>query len=430
MNKIIGIRREDKNEWERRVSLIPEHIRELKDKFDIHTIIQPSEIRIFQKDEFQDNLAEVNEDLSSANPIFAVKEIPIKLLEENKTYIFFSHTIKGQDYNMPLLKRMMDLKCNLIDYERIVNEKNQRLIFFGKFAGLAGMIETLVSYAEKLKKSGFDTPLSKIKQAYEYKSLDDAKTQIVEIGNEISESGLPPEIGPIVVGFAGYGNVSQGAQEIYDLLPNIEISPSQLLNNNLENDKLYKVVFKEEDMMQPLEGEFVLQNYYNHPEKYTSIFENYLPKMQVLVNCIYWTEDYPRLITKEYLHKNADSLNLSVIGDISCDIGGSVEITNKATYPDNPCFTYNPSTKEFNDGSNLDGVTVMAVDNLPCEFSAEASTEFSDVLKNYVNDIIIADFNKDYEELSLPHPIKKALILHKGQLTKEYKYINEFIKTE
>ena len=430
MNKIIGIRREDKNEWERRVSLTPAHINELKEKFNVQTIVQPSKIRMFGDDEYLKNGAEVNEDLSSANPIFAVKEIPIELFKENKTYVFFSHTIKGQDYNMPLLKKMMDLKCNLIDYERIVNEKNQRLIFFGKFAGLAGMIVTLVSYAEKLNKSGFITPLNKIKQAYEYASLDDTKEQISAIGDEISKRGLSSEIGPIVVGFAGYGNVSNGAQDIYDLLPNTEISPSELLTEKLENGQLYKVVFKEEVMVKPIEGEFILQDYYNHPERYTSKFEDYLSKMQVLINCIYWTEEYPRLVTKEYLQKNADSLKLSVIGDISCDIDGSVEITHKATYPDNPCFTYNPKIGSFTDGSNLDGITVMAVDNLPCEFSAESSTEFSKVLKNYVNDIIVADFSQDFEELSLPYPIKKALILHNGHLTKDYEYIKEYIKTE
>jgi len=169
MEKIIGIRREDKNEWEKRVPLIPEDVAELKKKYGIHTIIQPSKIRVYSDDEYRKSGAEINEDLSKANVILAVKEIPEIMFEKGKTYIFFSHIIKGQSYNMPSLKKMMSLKTNLIDYERIVNEKNQRLIFFGRYAGLAGMVESFHSFGKKLKLMGLNTPFEKIKSAYQYK---------------------------------------------------------------------------------------------------------------------------------------------------------------------------------------------------------------------------------------------------------------------
>lgn len=434
MKKYLGIRREDKNKWERRVPIIPEDLKELRDVHGIEAVVQPSQLRIYPDNTFTENGAMIEENLYNVNTIFAVKEIPIDLLAADKTYIFFSHTIKGQSYNMTLLKRLMELKCNLIDYERIVNEKNQRLIFFGAHAGYAGIVETLFAFAQKMKLKGIDSPLAQIKQAYEYKSLEDAKAHIKQIADQITKTGLPKELSPLVVGFAGYGNVSQGAQEILDILPIKKIRPDQLddIRNQEDNDchTIYKVVFKEQDMVKPLSGEFELQDYYDHPEKYDSIMEQHLSKINILVNCIYWTEKYPRLITKDYLKEQAASgsdSNLSVIGDISCDIEGSIEITKDATMPDHACFTYFPETDTFEDGIPADGITVMAIDNLPCEFSKESSMFFSNVLKEFANDIICEDFGKSFEELDLPYPIKKALILHNGQLTKDYTYLEKFI---
>jgi alpha-aminoadipic semialdehyde synthase len=434
MEKIIGIRREDKNQWERRTPLIPGDVKELKEKYGIETIVQPSTIRIFSDEQYRRAGAVIDEDLSRANVILAVKEIPMELFQEGKTYVFFSHTIKGQDYNMPMLRRMMELKCNLIDYERVVNEKNQRLIFFGRYAGLAGMIDTLQAFGQKLKLQGFSTPLEKVKQAYEYDSLEHAEKEIGAIGKEIEESGLPAGLSPLVIGFAGYGNVSRGAQEIFNLLPHKVISaamlPEMYESFAADNRNLYKVVFNEEDMVLPKKGKFELQDYYDHPGNYKSRFDSYLPYLSVLVNCIYWTEDYPRLVTKQYLKDQTvlkSNLTLRVIGDISCDIDGSIEFTYKATKPDNPAFTYFAGEDRFEDGTQRTGVTVMAVDNLPCEFSRESSGEFSEVLKNFVNDIVSEDFNRDFDRLEIPYPLKKALILKNGKLTEEYLYINEFL---
>ena len=182
---IIGIRRADKNKWEKRTPLIPEDIKYLKEKYGIQSLVQPSKIRAYTNDQYSAAGADVVEDIQSSNTIFAVKEIPLHFYRKEKTYIFFSHTIKGQSYNMPLLRKMMQLKCNLIDYERIVDESNRRLIFFGKYAGIAGMVETLHALGQKLKLKGYKTPLEKIKQAYQYDSIEEATRVLKEIGDEI-----------------------------------------------------------------------------------------------------------------------------------------------------------------------------------------------------------------------------------------------------
>jgi alpha-aminoadipic semialdehyde synthase len=432
---IIGIRREDKNQWERRVPLVPDNVKFLKERYGIKTLIQPSEIRAYTNEEYSKAGAIVNEDISDAQLIFAVKEIPINFYREKKTYIFFSHTIKGQSYNMPLLKKMIELRCNLIDYERIIDESNKRLIFFGKYAGMAGMIETLHALGQKLKLKGYRTPFEKIKQPYKYKSIEDAKKELMEISGEIFHNGIPEDLQPVVFGFAGYGHVSQGAQEILDLFPVKTIKPEELNNPELftaEYKKLplLKVVFEEKDIVKPKEGLFFLQEYYDNPEKYVGTFDKYLPYLTVLVNCIVWSEKYPRLVTKQYLRSSQSqesSRKLLVIGDISCDINGSIEITYKATNPGNPNYTYFPEKDLYEDDIKPTGITVMTIDNLPCEFPKDASKEFSSALKNYVYEILSTDFNKTFEELSLSYPIKKALILHNGELTKDYLYLNKYL---
>ncbi len=431
MSLVVGIRREDKNKWERRVPIIPKHTKELKEKYGINTIIQPSEIRAFSNKKYIEAGATVNEELSPL-VIFAIKEIPIYFFEAGKTYVFFSHTIKGQKHNMPMLKKMMELKCNLIDYEKIKNEKGQRLIFFGKFAGLAGMIDALWTFGQRLKWKKIDTVLSEIKQTINYKDLDHAKGHIKEITDKIKKEGLADSITPFIVGFAGYGNVSKGAQEILDILPVKEINPDKLksIHKNYSNKTVYKVVFKEEDMVVPNSSDkkFNLQEYYNSPHLYHSIFQEYIPYLSILMNCIYWDKKYPRLVTKEYLKKNySKNTKLQVIGDISVDINGAIEFTEKVTTPDNPVFTYYPKTDRIVDGYKGDGVIVLAVDNLPCEAPKESSKAFSNSLINLIPSIAKADYSVDFNNLDLPPEIKKAVILYHGRLTPDYQYMNKFL---
>lgn len=431
MADTLGIRREDKNRWERRVPIIPKHVRELKEKYDIETIIQPSKIRIFSDKEYESYGAQVKEKLSS-HVIFAIKEIPVDLFEPGKTYVFFSHTIKGQAHNMPMLERMMELGCNLIDYEKITDEKGRRLVFFGRFAGLAGMIDTLWAFGQRMKFKGINTPFSEIKQAHQYSNLDEAKEHIKKIGKKIEQKGIYESLAPIVVGFAGYGNVSKGAQEILDILPVEEISPKQLeaIQKNFSDKVIYKVIFKEEDMVEPVSTgkNFDLQEYYNHPDLYRPVFQQYISYLSILMNCIFWNKQYPRLVTKKFLKENyTENFKLQVIGDISADINGAIEFTEKVTSPGSPVFVYNPSNDKIIDGYKGTGVAVIAIDNLPCEVPRESSQFFSDTLMGFIPPIVKTDFSVDFDSLDLPPEIKKAIILYHGKLTPDYRYINKFL---
>ncbi len=436
MNSPVGIRREDKNEFEARAPLIPEDIQAIINKTGAGFIVQPSEIRTFADSEYEKAGTAVDEDLSGCPVVFAVKEIPEELLLPERTYMFFSHTIKGQDYNMSMLRRLVELKCNLIDYETVTDDQNRRLIFFGRFAGLAGMIDTLWAFGRRLSAEKIDNLFTKIRQAYHYGNLESAEKHISEIGKSIGASGIPVSLRPLVVGFAGYGNVSLGAQEIFNLLPHKEIAPEDLdtLFDNPEShgECLYKVVFKEEHLVEPIDGaqEFELLDYYHYPEKYRSQFEQYIPKLTILVNCIFWDTMYPRLITKQYAHKHYSEENprLKVVGDISCDIEGSIELTLKATHPDKPAYLYDVDKDRAVDAFTGKGPVIMAVDNLPCELPKESSIEFSKALSPFVPGIINADFTRTFDESGLPDEIKNAAILYKGEFTPKYEYMKEFIE--
>ncbi len=434
MSAVLGIRHEDKYLMERRAPLTPSHVNKLIEKHGLKFTVESSGKRIFTDEEYRQAGAQIEKDLKKCQVIFGVKEIPEDYFEKHKTYIFFSHVIKGQPYNMPMIKRMIGLNCNLIDYECIVDERNRRLIFFGRHAGLAGMINSLWSLGKRLRRYGFETPFVQIKQSYKYDSLKEAKEAVTLVGKQIAEEGLPEELCPITIGFTGYGNVSNGAQEIASLLPMKEILPEELTKldkwKNLPNNTLFKIIFKEKHLFARNDGKtFELQDYYYNPDNYQPVFEKYIPHLTVLMNCMYWDDRYPRIVTKKYIQKLFEKgrPKLTVIGDITCDPDGSVEITHKGTPVENPVFVYNPFTRKPTSGFEGEGILVMAVDILPTELPRDSSMTFADALTDFVKPIADADFNKPFENIKLPDPVKKALILHKGSFTPDYRYIEDFL---
>ena len=433
LNHCIGIRHEDKYAMERRVALVPKHIAELINE-GLAFEVQKSAKRVFTDSEFKEAGAKMVDNLAEAKVIFGVKEMPDDFFETGKTYVFFSHVIKGQSYNMPMLKAMMRKKCQLIDYEKIANDEGKRLIFFGRFAGLAGMINSLWSYGQRLKLEGIENPFVNIRQSHTYHSLAEAINAVSQAGYELAAKGINKKAGPLIIGFTGYGNVSKGAQEIANLLPSIEISPEQLLKLNFDSASsniAYKVIFKEKDISTPIDEKqvFNLGQYYKHPEQFKNNFEQYIPKLSILMNCMYWDDRYPRIVTKNYLEKlfKSGKPHLKVIGDVTCDPDGSIECTHKGTEIEDPVFVYNPIKRDFTMGFEGEGVLVMAVDILPSELPRESSEGFSDALFPFVKAIANQDYSLSYDALSLPLPIKKALILHRGELTPDFKYLEKYL---
>ncbi len=436
MGDRIGIRHEDMYEWERRVPLTPEHLHALTEETGLAFSVESSAKRAFSDAEYRDAGLEVVDRLSGCPIVIGLKEIPVDAFEAETVYVFFSHTIKAQPANMPMLQRCLDLRCTIIDYERIVDEAGRRLIFFGNYAGLAGAIDTLWTLGRRLAWEGISTPLEEIRQASAYADLDEAKRAIRAVGERIASEGLPEAIDPLMIGVAGYGNVSKGAQEILNLLPTTVVPPSDLLAPEGPtadpNRPVVVTVFREEDTVLPLvDGKpFDLEEYYAHPERYRGAFDRYLSKLHALVNCIYWEPKYPRLVTVESIRDlyAAGQPTLRVIGDISCDVEGSIQITVKGTEPDNPVYVYDPTNGSIRPGIEGTGPVMMAVEILPTELPREASTYFSAILKGFVPAIAAADYREPFDGLDLPPELKRAVICHRGDLAPEYRGIGKHLE--
>ena len=437
MAATVGIRREDKSRWERRVPITPQMARKLHDEHGIEFIAQPSPVRIFREEEFERAGAKVQEDLSRAGVVFGVKEIPMQHFQPRKTYVFFAHVIKGQPYNMAMLRRMMELGFNLIDYEKVTDETGHRLIFFGWHAGVVSMVESLWALGRRLQHEGIANPFSAIRSTLTYGSLAEVREEVRRVGERIKTEGLPQAITPLVVGVAGYGNVGRGIQEILSDLPTIEIEPADVarIGNDprASNRAIYRVLFKEEHAVAPNDpgAHFDLQDYYLHPQKYHSIFDQYVPHLTVLMNSNYWDARYPRLLTNSLLRSlfaGGRQPRLRVVGDASCDIGGSIECTLKATEPDDPVYVYDPHAEQVRMGVEGYGPVVLAVDILPSEIPREASEYFSEILEPFIPAIANADYSVPFEELALPSEIARAMILYHGKLTPDYRYIAEHMK--
>jgi len=431
------IRAEDKNIWERRAPIVPADLREIIEQTHAGAFVEQSEKRFFKARDYETAGAVSCRGMDSGDVIFGVKEIPEEKILDGKTYIFFSHTIKGQKSGMPLLKKIMDGGSTLIDYEKITDDQNRRLIYFGRYAGDAGTIDILSLMGEYWQHHGLDTPFRECRRAHQYTSVDDARSHLKKIGDQIRTNGFPEALSPMVTGIMGYGNVSGGAQQILDCLPVEKIEPGALKSlaekPGINNKTVYVTIFKEKDLVCRKDNTaFDLNDYYRHPEKYQSRFDRFLPFLSILINAVYWDNNCPRFVTWDALEKifrTNKQPKLCGIADISCDINGSVECTVKATETQMPAYLCDPITRTTTDGHKGDGIVVLAVDNLPCELPNDSSTFFSNQLKPFVSNIIKADYHTSLEDSGLCPEIKRAVVVYNGKLTPDFEYLKKYLIT-
>jgi alpha-aminoadipic semialdehyde synthase len=432
----IGLRREDINRWERRAPLTPREVARLVREEGLRVRVQPSDIRVFDDASYEEAGATVAEDLSPCDVIFAVKEIPPALILPGKVYAFFAHVVKGQAGNMAMLAALRERGCSLLDYERIVDAEGRRLVFFGRFAGLAGMVDTLWALGKRLAYERRETPFAALRAAWQYADLEDVRAAVKAVGERLAAGGVGEGLAPLLVAFAGYGNVSRGAQEILDLLPVKEISPAEVAATagarKPSAKVVYKVVFKEEDMVEPrAEGAaFDLRDYYDYPAKYRPVLARYLPHLTVLVNCIYWDPRYPHFVSKRdlgALYRGEEAPRLRVLGDISCDVEGGIEATVKTTAPDSPIYVYDVGRGVAVDGVAGRGPVILAVYNLPAELPRDASAYFGRQLEPYAAPVARADWGAGFGAAELPAPVKAATILYRGEFTPPYQYLERYL---
>nr|CAB3219604.1 alpha-aminoadipic semialdehyde synthase, mitochondrial-like [Phallusia mammillata] len=454
--KVIAIRREDNVVWERRAPLAPSHVRKLVQD-GLKVLVQPANKRAFSVQEYVSAGAVVEEDLDEASIILGVKQVPIDRLCPDKTYVFFSHTIKAQTENMSMLDAVLEKKIRLIDYEKMEEASGKRVVAFGKFAGYAGMINILHGMGVRLLALGHHTPFMHIGISHNYRTSGQAIQAVRDAGYEISLGRLPESIGPLTFVFTGTGNVSQGAQEIFRELPCVYIEPHELktVAEHGDSSMVYGCVVDMHDhLRRKNDGGFDMQEYFDHPELYESVFAKEIaPYASCIVNGIFWRPNDPRLLTTPdavYLQDSTHSPKMSplirhsasdspgcprlpqrliAIGDVSADPGGSIQFMNDCTSIDAPFEVYDASTNTTTTGVKGQGILMCSVDNLPAQLPREATQYFGDHLFPYIADIAKNDATVQLDDHTDISPVvKNATIASNGELTPKFKYIENMRK--
>ncbi|XP_073974901.1 lysine ketoglutarate reductase/saccharopine dehydrogenase [Rhodnius prolixus] len=442
--KVIALRREDQSVWERRASLAPLNVRKLT-RAGVKVIVQPSNRRAYPTQAYLSAGAVIQEDISEASVIFGVKQVPVDLLLPNKTYCMFSHTIKAQESNMPLLDAILEKNIRLIDYEKLVDESGQRVVAFGKYAGVAGMVNILHGLGLRLLALGHHTPFMHVGPAHNYRNSSMARQAIRDAGYEIALGMMPKSIGPLTFVFTGSGNVSQGAQEVFQELPH-EYVPPEMLQKVAEhgvNTKVYGCEVRRRHHLERKDGGgYDHDEYDKYPSRYVSTFSKKIaPYASVVVNGIYWAVDSPKLLTlpdaKALLRptntpwlacsEGAPPLphRLLAICDISADPGGSIEFMNECTTIDTPFCLYDADSNKDTKSFKGPGVLVCSIDNMPTQLPRESTDFFGDLVLPFAIDIIQSDATKPLEEHNFMPAVHNAIIASNGKLTRNFEYIQE-----
>ncbi|OAJ37405.1 saccharopine dehydrogenase [Batrachochytrium dendrobatidis JEL423] len=296
---------------------------------------------------------------------------------------------------MPMLRSVLEKKIRLVDYELMTNEQGARLVQFSRFAGYAGMIDTLYAVGHRLLGLGFGTPFLSMGMSYQYRSLEDGRKDVADTGAAIKNLGLPKQLGPMVFAFIGDGNVVQGALHVFEKLPHEWVSANDLANlatsTDFDTNKVYACKILPEDYLVRKDGgKFVRKDYFEHPDDFKSIFhEKIAPHVSVIVNGMFWTEKYPRLMTIDQTEQLAveNNLRLLTLADISCDINGPFEFMSEASTIDAPTFMYDPISKSTHHNAEGRGIQIMSIDNLPTELPLESSEYFSKSLIPFVSEL-------------------------------------------
>ena len=396
----VGILREGKTPPDKRVPLTPQQCVEVQKKFPHVSInVQPSQVRSFKDSEYSDLGIELLEDLSDCDVLLGVKEVRIKDFIEGKIYLFFSHTIKKQEYNRNLLQTVLARKIQLVDYEVLTNKEGFRIIGFGRFAGLVGAYNGLRAFG--LREKLFD-----LKPAHQ---CDD----LVEMYLELDNIKLPP----IKIAVTGDGRVAGGVLEVLKHLKIERVSPEDYLNNNKPTNPIYTQLLPGDYAKRKDGTTFELIHFFNHPEMYENSFLPFAKSTDLLIASAFWNPKAPVLFSVEDAKQN--DFRISVISDITCDIEGSIPSTKKASTIDNPFYDYNPEIGELETAfSNQKNISVQAVDNLPNELPKDASLNFG---RNLIDKVFPGLFGEDADGV-----IERASITKNGKLTERFSYLQDF----
>ncbi len=396
---------------ENRTPFTPNQIQTLIANFpNLHVLVQPSKNRCFNDEDYSKAGAKIEEDISPSDIIFGVKEVKISKLIENKTYLFFSHTSKVRKdisqstkdkaiiYKKELLREVIKKKITLIDYENIreTSGKGYRYLGFGRFAGIVGCYNTLNLYLKLQKKQ-------LLPRAFEINSYEKIKKLISK-----------QNFNKIKILLTGSGNVAKGSMEILKHTNIKQISLNDYLNKKYDEAVFCNISLREH--VERNDGKHSsYQDFMLNPHEYKSTATNYLYSTDMLITGHYWDPKFPKLFSLNQINKFK---NLKIIGDITCDINGSIPTTIRSTSIAKPYYSFDINSMKEIDLCNK-GIAVMAVDNLPSELPREASEEFGNSI---ISEVLPYLIDKDDGRIS------RATTTLQGKFCSQFSYLENFIK--
>ena len=396
-----AIIKERKNPPDRRVVFSPEKCKEVIKQFpEARIIVEASDIRVFQDEAYTKAGFEVVNDISTADVLLGVKEVPVDALIPNKKYFFFSHTIKKQPHNRKLLKAILHKNIEMYDHETIVNADKHRLIGFGYYAGLVGAYNGF-------RGLGLRDNLFALPKVETLLDLEAVKAELDKI-----------KIPNIKIILSGTGKVARGAKEILDHLKIREVSDADYLSKDF-NEPVYCLIDVSEYNKRKDGGEFNKEEFYEDPSQYESDFMKYAKKSDVFFTGHFYGNGAPYFFTRDDAKRNDFKINL--VADISCDVDGPIASTIHSSTIANPFYGYDPKTESETTFDAPGAIMVMAVDNLPCELPKDASEGFGDM---FLENVIPAFFNDDKDGI-----LQRARITTEdGKLTSRFAYLQEYVE--
>jgi saccharopine dehydrogenase (NAD+, L-lysine forming) len=396
----IGLLREGKTPPDKRVPFTPRQVEEILQRYpDVNVIVQKSTVRCFKDEEYAELDVRLQENVEECDILMGVKEVPAQNLIANKTYLFFSHTIKKQPYNKKLLQEILKKKIRLIDYETLKDTQGNRLVAFGRYAGIVGAFNALWTYGTRYKAFS-------LRRAFECFDVNDLKLELRKVI-------LPP----LKIVLTGAGRVAKGAMETLDGAGIRKVSPEDFLTHTY-NEPVYVQLSSADYHVRKEGGHFNREEFHQFPSRYTSEFVKFAKVADMLVAGAYWNPAAPRLFSKDDLR--SPGFRIRIIADVTCDIDGSVPSTTKASTIVDPLYDYDPSTEQTHPPlSSENYITVMAVDNLPCELPRSASDEFG---RDLIDKILRPLLLDDSEGI-----IRRATIAEDGKLTPNFSYLQDYV---
>jgi saccharopine dehydrogenase (NAD+, L-lysine forming) len=399
--KYIGILTENKIPQDNRVAFTPQQCAELQAQYShISFIVQPSPHRCFTDDAYRQAGILVQEDISKCEILFGVKEQKIEMLQEGKTYLFFSHTKKKQAYNKPLMQALIKKNIRMIDYECLTHDDGQRVVGFGFFAGVVGAHNGIMTYGKKWDL--FDLPA-----VHNLNDFDELATYYY---------GLKlPNFKTVVT---GNGRVASGILEVMNRMDIKSVEPEEYLHKKYSYP-VY-VHLKGHDLYTHKKLEhYNRDEFHSQPHLYKCNFRKYASVTDVLINGIYWDKNIERLFEVDDVD-DAD-FKTSVMADVTCDLDGSIPTNIKITTIADPAYGYNRFThqveKPYQPNKNI--IDHMTIDNLPNELPKDASKFFGEYLEKYIFEDLIAD---DHTSSML----QRATICSHGKLTRYFEYLSDY----